>query len=155
MKGRRVPRRACNPPPPSGLEACEIQAQFCNLQDSSEINVPPARRSRQPTVFPPLLHRLFCRLWLPSYVFYGISCLGGAQNSNSGRIRAQILKTLCKLRSPGAQNSNSGHLRAQILDALCKLHSPSAQINQLTSSCNCNRPNRQTDLLSKTSRWRR
>ena len=33
-----------------------------------------------------------------------------SQNSNSGRIRAQILETLCKLRSPGAQNSNSGHL---------------------------------------------
>ena len=31
-----------------------------------------------------------------SYVSYGISCLGGAQTSNSGRIRVQFLGTLCK-----------------------------------------------------------
>ena len=68
---------------------------------------------------------------LPSYVIYNRSGLGGAQNSNSGRIRAQILETLCKLRSPGAPNPKSGHLwtriRAQILETLCNLRSPGAQ----------------------------
>ena len=93
-----------DPPPPSGLEACQTQAQdSCRyLQSSDEIRVPPARRSRR-------------------------SCLGGAHNSNYGRPRAQILETLCKLRTPGAQNLNSGHLQAQILDTLCKLRSPGAQ----------------------------
>ena len=114
-------RGVSNPGCRSSILICRI------LQSSDEIRVPPARRSRRPTVVP-------VRLLPPSYVFYGISCLGGAQNSNSGRIRAQILETLRKLRSPGAQNSNSGHLRAQILDTLCKLRSPS-------------RPNRPTDLI--------
>ena len=55
-----------------------------------------------------------------SYVCYGTPCLGGAQNSNSGRLRAQILETLCELCSLGAQNPKSGHLWTQILDTLCK-----------------------------------
>ena len=59
--------------------------------------------------------------------YFGISCLGDAQTSNSGRILAQILETLCKSCSPGAQNSNSGHLRTQILDTLCKSCSLEAQ----------------------------
>ena len=113
--GRRQWRSRNNPPPPSGLEACQTQAQYsCRyLQVSDEIRVPPARRSRRPTGF------LFN--FLPqSYLFYGIPCLGGVQNSNSGRLRAQILETLCKSCSPGAQNSKSGHLKTQILDTLCK-----------------------------------
>ena len=69
---------------------------------------------------PSTYHSRFCRLLPLSYIVYGISCLGGAQNSNSGCILAQILKTLCKSCSPGAQNSNSGHLKTQILNTLCK-----------------------------------
>ena len=63
----------------------------------------------------------------PSIVFYTRSGLGGAQNSNSGRVRAQILETLHKLRSPGSQNSNSRRIRAQILETLYKLRSPGTQ----------------------------
>ena len=53
-------------PPPSGLEACEIQApnpqsSICRiLQSSNEIKVPPARRSRWPTRFPPAPRPPFC-----------------------------------------------------------------------------------------------
>ena len=74
---------------------------------------------------PQEIHSLFHTF--PSRAFYDRWSLGGAQNSNSGRIRAQILETLCKLRSPGAQNSNSGHFRTQIPDRLCKRCSPRAQ----------------------------
>ena len=99
---------------PSWRVKWQAKSSILNLIKSD--NRPPAALAG-----PLDFHSTFCRPLPPSYVFYGISCLGGAQNSNSGRIRAQILETLCKLRSPGAQNSKSGHLRAQILDASCKL----------------------------------
>ena len=57
-----MPRTARNPPPPSGLEACQTRrniprSSICRiLQSSDEIKVPPARRSRRPTRF----HRTFC-----------------------------------------------------------------------------------------------
>ena len=59
--GRRQRRQPMNPPPPSGLEACQTQAQdSCRyLQFSDEIRVPPARRSRRPTHFPPCFHSTF------------------------------------------------------------------------------------------------
>ena len=69
---------------------------------------------------PLVFFAMLVRLLPQSYIFYGFSCLGCAQNSNSGRIRVQILETLCKLCSLGAQNSKSGHPRTQILDTLCK-----------------------------------
>ena len=73
------------------------------------------------------IHSLFSYFSPPSLAFYDRWSLGGVQNSNSGRIRAQILETLRKLRFPGAQNSNSGHFRPRIPDRLCKLCSPRAQ----------------------------
>ena len=68
MKGRRVPRRACNPPHPSGLEACLNQAQYSsilNLQNSAGIlhlvqnaSSPGklGRRIASPSGHPPILH---------------------------------------------------------------------------------------------------
>ena len=115
------------------------------IRFSDEIRVPLARGSRRPTRFP-------LNFLLPSYVFYGISCLGGAQNSNSGRLRAQILETLCELCSLGAQNPKSGHLWTQILDTLCKSCCLGAQnskpkhlwtqiLNTLCKSCSLGAPN--------------
>ena len=124
-----MPRRACNPPPPLVCQACQIQAQIpagvFNHLMKSDNRTPGALASpldihststRFPVYFLP-----------PSIVFYHRSGLGGAQNSNSGRIGAQIRETLCKLRSPGAQNSNSGRIWAQILETLCELRYLGAQ----------------------------
>ena len=63
------------------------------IRFSDEIRVPLARRSRRPTRFP-------LNFSPQSYVCYGTPCLGSAQNSNSGRLRAQILETLSKSCSP-------------------------------------------------------
>ena len=92
----------------------KIPADICNPLMKSEFRPPAALAG------PPSFRSRFCRLLLSSYIFYGVSCLGGAQNSNSGRLRAQILETLCELCSLGAQNPKSGHLWTQILDTLCK-----------------------------------
>ena len=126
MTARRLPRSVRRSAAPIGARGVSDPGRrssilICRiLQSSDEIRVPPARRSRRPLRVPPAYHPPSFNFLPPSYIFYGVSCLGGAQNSNSGRLRAQILETLCELCSLGAQNPKSGHLWTQILDTLCK-----------------------------------
>ena len=59
-----MPRRACNPPPPSGLEACQTQAEdpqsssaeFCNPLMKSEFRPPAALAGHFPPAFHPTFH---------------------------------------------------------------------------------------------------
>ena len=104
MTARRLPRSVRRSAAPIGARGvsnpgCRSSILICRiLQSSDEIRVPLARRSRRPTDFSTDFPPAPVRLLHPSYMFYGISCLGGAQNSNSGRIRAQIY---CILRVEG------------------------------------------------------
>ena len=72
----------------------KIPADICNPLMKSEFRSPAALAD------PSALHRLSTHFPLnflpPSFVFCNRWSLGGAQNSNSGRIQAQILETLCK-----------------------------------------------------------
>ena len=138
MTARRLPRSVRRSAAPIGARGVSNPGRrssilICRiLQSSDEIRVPPARRSRRPTDFPPALTQLFasilCILWCfvprrcSEFEFWTHSgpdprnimqiTLLGAQNSKSGHLKTQILDTLCKSCSLGPQNSNSGRLRA-------------------------------------------
>ena len=124
--GRRHRRQPVNPPPPSGLEACETQAQdSCRyLQSSDEIRVPAARRSRRPTRFwstsgPPFasIQDMFREIVSQKCSEFQFWTHPGPYPRNKMRLMlfgcsefkfwthsGECINTLCKLRSPNHQN---------------------------------------------------